>query len=276
MKLITFSLLLALSPLVSSASPAGADTISTSGSSNWSSDVNVPKETHWSAGSKLQANRLISLLESDLNRMLTFYKKQGASSVSSVNSKPVSTLLRKYGLRYQEVTYIAKTSSGKSLPRRYKYPMTQVSFANNLVSLNANDCSLREFNFWAIETWFQTECSVEKPNVKDFLRAQVATKFSLGPGNSQDVVNYELSKLRFVLENRVPFEITGDKLTFEKSANKFGTDNQVWLGSITGWFDFKISIDRAHWTATIVYFAPDARKLSETCGLDLRMRMLTF
>ena len=275
MRLITFVLLLVLPSFGSVSGSASADTITTSQSASWSSEVNVPKGTHWSALSKMKAKRLISLLESDLTKMLSFYKAQGATSVSSHRSKAVSAYLRKYGLRYQEVTYIGKTSSGKSLGKKYTFPKTQVSFANNLVRLNSDHCYLSAFSLWVPDTWFKTECAVEKPRVEDFLRAQMATKFSLGPGNAQDVVNYELLKLKYVLEHKIPFQIQGDKLIFKEVA-AFGTENRIWLGAVTGWFDFKITVEPAKWAATISYYAPDAAKLSKHCGLDVSMRMLTF
>jgi|GEM_PF-5361551 len=272
-----FALFCALLPLGSTfEAPAVSDPITISGFANWSDEVQVSEGVHWSPSSKLAAKRLIARLGADLDSMLVFYKKRGAEDVLTTYRKPVQQILRVYGLKYEEISYQSLNSAGKKMSREYVFPKMQVSYANNLVRLNASKCSLRGFEIFNIGTWFKTQCQVQKPSVDVFLRAQMATELSFGPGNLPDVVNYELSKLRYVLSNKIPFEIVGQKLTFRGVGSPFGSDNKVWLGSASGWFDFKINVDAKNWKARVDYFSPDPQKLSENTTLDLPSRMIHF
>lgn len=269
-KLRLLATVLSVAVLVSAGQAAQAtdETVSEVGYSKWLDPVTVPAGLKWDSRARKLGQRTINAISSELNSMLKELKDDGVTEVKTVRSKAVDSTLRKYGLTHEVVTYRGINKDGGKSGLEFTFPNRQTAFANTLVTLNSPNCSLRDFNFWDFSTWFQTKCEVVKPSVEKFLRASVAVYLWQGPGNLPEIVAYELRKLRYVLENRVPFTIAGETLTARSLPEDFGSNSDVWLGSASGSYSFQIAVNQKNWTAKVTYLRPNPLVLVKNASYD--------
>ena len=263
--------------LLSGQTPVAADiTVVEIGYTKWLEPVTVPAGLKWEARARKLGQKTINAIGAELNSMLKEFKSDGVKEVKTLRSSAVDPSLRKYGLTHEVVTYRGIKKEGGESSLEFSFPSRQTALANNLVKLNSSKCSLRDFDFWDFSTWFQTKCEVVKPSLDQFLRASVAVHLWQGPGNLPDIVAYELRKLRYVLDNRIPFTIAGETLTARSLPEEFGSNKQVWLGSDYGSFGFQIVPNQKTWTATVTYLRPNPLKLIQNATYDVLDLTLNF
>lgn len=253
-----------------------ADPVVVVGQENWTQTAPIPTKITWSEASKSLAKRAIDSAAAELNSMLKELRAQGATSVTTRSTEATNTYLKKYGLHYLKISYQGLRPDGSNTGVVNEFPKVQSAQVNNLVTLNKSKCSLLSFNLFNTDTWFQTQCEVVKPTIEKFLRARLAIEINSGPGNLPDEINYELSKLRYLLKHKIAFKISGDTLTFNPARTPFGDDNSVWLKSQSGWFDFEITVDREKLVAQIKYLAPRPEILFKHAHYDRDSNSINF
>ena len=274
---LRFILASALAVTFLAISPAKASqSIAAVGSENWSVDAALPTRLDWSANALKVAKRAIALLETDLNQALDEMRQGGAIRVKVATANSLPKSLANLGLRFEILEYYGFDAKGNKRGNGFSLPRVQAAFANNLVKLNSNDCVFTKLTYSNLGKWFPVSCKVVIPKPDVFLKTQLAAQIHQGLGNYPDEVDYELSKLRYVLDHGVSFTRAGDYITFPEQPAMFGTDNKIWLGSKSRWFSFKITVNAKSRTATIEYLAPDYALITKSVFFDEDIRLVYF
>lgn len=253
---------------------ATADPISVVGENDWTFPL-VPQNLPWGRSALNAGNQAIDALSIDLSETVESLRDAGAIRIVTLKRALPDPALRNSGLKASALRFVGIDASGNATSRSDWWPGTQAAFANTLVTLNVNKCSLRGFNLLDWGTWFETRCEIVKPTAEQFLRAQLAAQISFGSGNAPDMLRYELEKLRAVLVNGWSYRISGSVLTFDSAADQYGT-NTVWLGELSQWYGYRISINRQAGTATLRYARPNFREICKVARFEGNEGILVF
>ena len=250
------------------------DPITVVGENNWDFPA-LPRTLPWSRSALSAGNQAIDVLSGELTEIVGNLKDSGAVQVVTLQKALPQQELRASGLKASALRFIGLDANGKVTSRSDWWPGTQTAFANTLVTLNANKCSLRDFSLLDWGTWFESRCEVVKPTADQFLRAQLAAQISFGSGNAPDMLRYELEKLRVVLSNGWKYSISGSVLSFVPEEVDYG-NNTVWLGEFDQWYGYRISINRQQGTATLRYARPDFKKICKSARFDRDLGIVVF
>lgn len=253
------SVLLAIGLVVSSSLSASAATnVTVVGESSWNTVPTLPRQLVWSKKAHSNAQEAINALALDLAATLKKFQAAGVIDVLVEKKFPERNDFWKETTNkaFRWVNIIGLNSKGNQLASTGYSPESNVFFARTLVRLNRDECSLRVFELWNWSTWFVNRCEVVKPTTQQLLDAHFRDLVGQGVGDRRDMLAWELKKLEYVLENKLNYRIQGNKLICpELKRLSVGTD-RVWLTNLDYVWDYKISINRANWSASLEYLGP--------------------
>jgi hypothetical protein len=242
-------------------SPAEAkrfDDVTVVGESSWNTVPNLPSQLIWSKKAHSNAQEAINALALDLAATLKKFQAAGVTDVVVEKKFPERSNFWKETTKkaFKWVNIIGLNSKGNQLASTGYSPESNVFFARTLVRLNRDECSLRVFDLWNWSTWFVNRCEIVKPTTQQLLDAHFRDLVGQGVGDRRDMMAWELKKLEYVLENRLEYRIVGNKLICPQLKRLSAGTDRVWLTNFDYVWDYKISIDRAHWSAKVEYLGP--------------------
>ncbi len=230
------------------------------GIENWSDVPEVSGELSWSKSSIANAKRVIRALEKNLSAQIEAVKVAGAVSIRVEKRNPDSDAfwLSATGQRWKMTRYVGLDSNSKIVASTNWDPANGVFFARHLVHLSSTNCSLRDFDLWDATTWFAQRCAVVSTSPEWLLRLSLEEVLAQGPKDLPKIIAYDLQRLDYALSNQLSCKALANVLTCKnlgRLTNNPGSD-AISLGSDTGGWDYKISVDLAKRSATIRYLKP--------------------
>ncbi len=256
------------------ASPAEAKSfndVTVVGESSWNTVPALPSQLIWSKKAHSNAQEAINALALDLAATLEKFQAAGVTDVGVEKKFPERSNFWKKTTNkaLMWVNIIGLNSKGNQLASTGYSPESNVFFARTLVRLNRDECSLRVFDLWNWSTWFVNRCEIVKPTTQQLLDAHFRDLVGQGVGDRRDRLAWELKKLDYILENKLNYRIQGNKLICpELKRLSVGTD-RVWLTNLDYVWDYKISINRANWSASLEYLGPRPTMFAKKFDGDL-------
>ena len=256
------------------ASPAEAKSfndVTVVGESSWNTVPALPSQLIWSKKAHSNAQEAINALALDLAATLEKFQAAGVTDVVVEKKFPERSNFWKKTTNkaLMWVNIIGLNSKGNQLASTGYSPESNVFFARTLVRLNRDECSLRVFDLWNWSTWFVNRCEIVKPTTQQLLDAHFRDLVGQGVGDRRDRLAWELKKLDYILENKLNYRIQGNKLICpELKRLSVGTD-RVWLTNLDYVWDYKISINRANWSASLEYLGPRPTMFAKKFDGDL-------
>jgi hypothetical protein len=228
------------------------------GESSWNKVPTLPSQLLWSKKAHSNAQEAINALALDLAATLNKFQAAGVTDVVVEKKFPERSNFWKETTNkaFKWVNIIGLNSKGDQLTSTGYSPESNVFLARTLVRLNRDECSLRDFDLWNWSTWFVNRCEIVKPTTQQLLDAHFRDLVGQGVGDRREILAWELTKLTYVLENRLEYRIVGNKLICPQLKRLSAGTDRVWLTNFDYVWDYKISIDRAHWSAKVEYLGP--------------------
>jgi hypothetical protein len=250
---------LVMATLLAAPALASSDSaVSVIGEQNWSTVPTLPDTLAWREQAHLNAREAIDAQVKILEGTLENFRDAGATAVVVKRIVPERTRFWKQTTKnaFKSMNIVGLDSKGIQVTSSGYLPLNNVFFASTLIRLASGNCSLRAFDLWDWSTWFETRCEIVEPTTQQLLDAHYKDLVGQGVGDRRDMLAWELKKLEYVLENKLNYRIQGNKLICpELKRLSVGTD-RVWLTNLDYVWDYKISINRANWSASLEYLGP--------------------
>ena len=244
--------------LVAPAAASNDNVVSVIGEQNWSIVPALPDKLAWSDQAHANAREAIDAQVKILEGTLENFRDAGASAVVVKRTVPERTRFWKQTTKnaFKSMNIVGFDSKGIQVSSSGYLPSNNVFFASTLIRLASDNCSLRVFDLWDWSTWFATRCEIVKPSTQQLLDAHYKDLVGQGVGDRREILAWELRKLTYVLENRLEYRIVGNKLICPQLKLLSAGTDRVWLTNFDYVWDYKISIDRTHWSAKVEYLGP--------------------
>lgn len=254
-----------------SAGPVSAGPVSVIGEQNWSTVPTLPKKLEWSQESHDNAREAIDAQVKILEGILEDFRDARATAVVVKRTIPEQTRFWKQTTKnaFKSMNILGLNSKGIQVTSSGYLPLKNVFFASTLIRLATDNCSLRAFDLWDWSTWFETRCEIVEPTTQQLLDAHYKDLVGQGVGDRREILAWELTKLTYVLENRLEYRIVGNKLICPQLKRLSAGTDRVWLTKFDYVWDYKISIDQAHWSAKVEYLGPRPAMFAKTFEGDL-------
>jgi hypothetical protein len=239
----------------------------------------VDKRLPWSPESLATANQIIAKQKADLTRAIDDLISRGASTVKVVyEDQPLASHefrdSLQYGTSFLPWRLIGNEQVAEVSRAGEAFPKHRSDMANYLTRLGEDTCSLRDFSFWSITTWFQpAKCKIVTPSASDFLRASMATAFKKA---TLDVGSFELSELKFALGPKTHLRIENDELVCPELAPIFGGNTNIPLRAIGLTGGYSISVNLKRRTASFIFLGPDQKALAKLASKAKNQNYVRF
>ena len=157
--------------------------------------------------------------------------------------------------------FVGYSNSGKTIGRSETFPIEKNNYANYLTRPALLDCSVMDFEFWNLDTWFRGgQCKVASPKADAFLRAALGS-YLVKSGNN--LGSWELTKLAFALESGHRIAISSGAFLCPDLAKEFGETTRIPLSQKQSLGGYKFSVDLKSRTAKFTFIAPDQQLMAD-------------
>jgi hypothetical protein len=263
---------LVMATLLAAPALASSDSaVSVIGEQNWSTVPTLPNKLEWSQEAHDNAREAIDAQVKILEGTLEDFRDARATAVVVKRTIPERTRFWKQTTKnaFKSMNILGLDSKGIQVTSSGYLPLNNVFFASTLIRLASDTCSLRAFDLWDWSTWFETRCEIVEPTTQQLLDAHYKDLVGQGVGDRREILAWERTKLTYVLENRFAYRIVGNKLICPQLKGLSAGTDRVWLTNFDYVWDYKISIDRAHWSAKVEYLGPRPKMFAKNFEGDL-------
>lgn len=250
------------SPTVHAAEP-NSGVISEVGAANWATVPSVPENLPWKQATISDAKRVLSALERILTEEIAALKAAGAVRLRTETKSPgwPDFWLQTTKHRWSMTRYVGLNSASRIVASTPWDPATNVFYSRHLVGLNASACSLREFSFFDLSTWFETKCQLQSTTPQKLLSASLQELLGQGPRDLPAYTDFELEKLDYALKHNLVCKESANLLRCENLGlfTSNGGPDSVNLRTESGGWDYEIAVNIKRHTASIKYLRPRPR-----------------
>jgi hypothetical protein len=238
--------------------------------------MHVPANLSWTSAQIRDAKIIVAEESHYFDALLTAYRKAGATRMTAQNTEiqdpKFASTYPEYANKFSGKQWVGLKANGKvadvsndtQLANEKIPPITEVA---DLFQLNADKCSLSGFNLFNPATWFQTQCQLVVPSLRDVLRvsliADLRQPFDFA-GTTTDII----STIQAI---KAPYEVRGNRLYCQAQISDLcsagiqlssppimGTALNIKIGP--GKWDFTLKVDRVSAQEFASHMALDPRK----------------
>ena len=210
------------------------------------------------------ARQIMASQRAAQQRELKYLKATGAVRVKVIfedqwNTGALKLLNYKDKNTFRNWHLVGYSNTGKTIGRSQTFPVEKNNYANYLTRPVLLDCSVLDFQFWNLDTWFRTDqCQVTSPAAEAFLRAALGSYLVK---SNNDLGSWELTKLAFALEPGHRITISSGALLCRDLAKEFGETSRIPLSrkQSQGGYEFSVNLNLR--TAKFTFIAPDQQMM---------------
>ena len=238
--------------------------------------MHVPANLSWTSAQIRDAKIIVAEESHYFDVLITTYRKAGATRMTAqsteIQDSKFASTYPEYANKFSGKQWVGLKANGKvadvsndtQLSNQKIPPITEVA---DLFQLNADKCSLSGFNLFNPATWFQNQCQLVVPSLRDVLRvsliADLRQPFDFA-GTTTDIIST-------IPAIKSPYEVRGNRLYCQAQISALcsagiqlvsppimGTALNIKIGP--GKWDFTLKVDRVSAQEFASHIALDPRK----------------
>lgn len=240
----------------------------------WTEPVRVPSDLPWNPLAISDSATAIKSLRDRLNKEVLAFKKAKAVEIRKFTTVPdIRYVWPKSTLYRPALTkYVGYDNRGVKVRSTMWIPSGNTFMSRNLITLPAGRCIFRPFNLLDGSTWNVAQCRVKSPDPKQLLNSALQELLARGPGDAMLEARYEISKLRYILENKLHYSILNDEVICPELSQSglFGEDSSVKLHRSHPLWSYKIMVNSSNGSAVVSFHKPRPKTIARNVTLDLQ------